>query len=108
VRLPQVQISFIYGASAVGGCPASDHGIEPCGRSMHWDLFDVQDVSVQDQLTRCINDPARNAPTSPLCGQFTFSVNNGWLPRAEQWSRVIGYVAHDGQPTYGFPIPVTP
>jgi hypothetical protein len=108
VRVPQLQISFAFAADAVGACPSSDHGIGPCGRSAHMDLWEAQDPAVQDQLTRCLNDPARNSPTSPLCGLFTFTTNNGWLPRAEQWANVIGYVASTGDPTYGFPIPVTP
>jgi hypothetical protein len=102
IRLPQLLAEWFWPAAAVGACPDSDHGIAPCGRSMHMDSWEAQDPAVQDQLTRCVNDPARNTATSPLCGVFTYDGSpnppNAWWPGLLAASSVVGYVNATGGP----------
>lgn len=107
IRVPQIRISFLYATAAVGACPVSDHGIPPCGRSAHWDDLEAQDPAQQDQVTRCLNDPARSSETSPLCGVFT-TLPNSWESRVRLWAGVVGYVASNGDPTYGITPPTIP
>lgn len=103
IRVPELLWSFHYGPDAVGACPASDHGIAPCGRSAHMDLWEAQDAFGQALLTQCLNDPTRNtqggSPDPTLCGIFTYSggINgvapNPWLANLNAWNGKLDYVA---------------
>jgi hypothetical protein len=112
IRLPQLQVSFTYPAAALGGMLSSDHGVGPAGRSAHYDAWFAHDPDQQDQLTRCLNDPARNSPNSPSCGVFTYdggpAGSNPWQNYLRPWSTVIGYVKSNGDPNYGGAPPATP
>lgn len=95
VRIPQIQWEFHYPAAAVGKFLDSDHGIAPKGRTAHMDLWEAQDPLMQAELTKCLNDPARSSPSSPLCGVFT-SATAPWIPPLVGWTNDVGYVNPDG------------
>jgi hypothetical protein len=108
VRLPQLQAAFSYPAGAIGGYLSSDHGVGPKGRTAHFDVWEAwSSPNVQDQLTRCLNDPARNTATAPLCGVFTYNGGtnppNAWLPYLLPWATAVGYVQSNGNPSYVLP-----
>lgn len=115
IRLPQLQVSFSYPAAALGGMLSSDHGVGPAGRSAHFDYWAAHNPDEQDQIVRCLNDPARNSPNSPSCGVFTYDgptdsnpalQANPWQVKLIAWANTVGYVRSDGNP--GSLPPVTP
>jgi hypothetical protein len=96
IRIPVIAWSFHYPAAAVGGMLDSDHGIGPAGRSAHMDLWEAQDPFQQAELTKCLNDPARNSTSSPLCGTMTSSNSDWWTGPLVSWSQHFEYVAPNG------------
>lgn len=97
VPIPQVQAEFFFPPTAVGGMLDSDHGTGPAGRTMHADVMFAWQGQTISELLKCVNDTARNLPTSPLCGQFT-STTSPWLPPLIGWANKVTYVKPDGTP----------
>ena len=95
VRIPQIQWEFHFPPAAVGKFLDSDHGILPKGRTAHMDLWEAQDPIMQAELTKCLNDPARSLPSSPLCGVFTTSTAP-WIRPLVDWTNHVSYVKPDG------------
>jgi len=95
IRIPQIQWEFHFPPAAVGQFLDSDHGIAPKGRTAHMDLWEAQDPIMQAELTKCLNDPARSLPTSPLCGIFTSSTAP-WIKPLVDWTNHVTYVKPDG------------
>jgi hypothetical protein len=102
LRVPTLEWEFDYPPAAVGGCPSSDHGIAPCGRSAHMDTIEMQDPLAQPLLDACLNDPAHNvAQGTPTCGTLTSS-SSPWLVPLIGWTAKLDYVARaDGSPATG-------
>jgi hypothetical protein len=95
VRIPMLQWQFHYPPAAVGKFLGSDHGIGPKGRSAHFDVWEAQDSMMQAELNKCVNDPARSLPSSPLCGKFTSSTAP-WIRPLVDWTNHVSYVKPDG------------
>jgi hypothetical protein len=102
LRVPTLEWEFDYPPAAVGGCPSSDHGIAPCGRSAHMDTIEMQDPLAQPLLDACLNDPAHNvAQGTPTCGTLTSS-SSPWLVPLIGWTAKHDYIANaDGSPAPG-------
>jgi hypothetical protein len=100
VGIPTVEAEFHYPAKAVGGLLDSDHGVGPAGHSMHADVMFAWQGQTIAELMKCVNDPARNQPSSPLCGVFT-SPSSSWLPPLLGWANKITYVQANGSPAAG-------
>jgi hypothetical protein len=96
IRIPVIAWSFHYPAAAVGGMLDSDHGIGPAGRTAHMDLWEAQDPFQQAELTKCLNDPARNSTSSPLCGTMNSSNSALWTDPLVAWSQHFEYVLPNG------------
>jgi hypothetical protein len=97
VGIPTVLAEFHYPAKAVGGRLDSDHGTDPAGHSMHADAIFAWQGQTIAELAKCLNDPARNQPSSPLCGVFTSSTST-WLPPLLGWASKVTYVQANGNP----------
>jgi hypothetical protein len=97
VGIPQVQAEFHFPPKAVGGRLDSDHGTDPAGHSMHADVRFAWQGQTIAELMKCVNDPARNSTSSPLCGVFT-SPSSAWLPPLLGWANKLTYVQANGNP----------
>lgn len=97
VGIPAVQAEFFFPAKAFGGRLDSDHGTDPPGHSMHADVMFAWQGQTIAELMKCVNDSARNSPSSPLCGQFTSSTSS-WLPPLLGWANKVTYVQANGNP----------
>lgn len=100
VGIPTIQSEFHYSPKAVGGLLDSDHGVGPAGHSMHADVMFAWQPQTIAELMKCVNDPARNLPSSPLCGVFT-SNSSAWLGPLNAWADQITYVQANGGPAGG-------
>lgn len=103
VALPQLDASFGFARPAVGWEGSfldSDHGVGPRTRTWHGDLWEAQDSIAQAEATKCLNDPGRDSPYSPLCGVFT-TATNPWLQPLLAWADKVLYVKSDGNPAAG-------
>jgi hypothetical protein len=100
IRIPVIAWSFHYPAAAVGGMLDSDHGVGPAGRTAHMDLWEAQDPFQQAELTKCLNDPARNQTNSPLCGVMTSSNSTWWTNSLANWSSKMLFILPNGDPNY--------